>query len=291
METNKNLQIYKRPEIVIPESITGEEKKLIAAFTDVRVSESSAKNAKNILEDSFLVAFDIGGYKLPEGETRDGLDRSVLHIQILSAQCYAELIDRHRNLTLTELKIIITNGARGDYGENHGITAASFSRWIKGYLASKEVEDAKEHYGLLLKKAHEQQYVKREPTAEEYSKRFFVRLNQLFSAHKAKGQINENEGAFYFFELYRERYISLTDEIRLQLKQKAFDILRAKSSPVTAISKWENEIFRIKTEELMSLGVDHPSVTNYAKYLGLLHWFDNLIEMEMEIEDALARDF
>ena len=282
-----NIEIYKRPEVIIPGSITGEEKKLIQAFMDVRVYEASPREIKQAMEDTFLIAFDIGGYKLPEGETRDGRDRAILHLEILSAQCYNELADRHQSLTKAELKMIITNGARGDYGENHGITAAAFSRWVKGYLASKEVEDAKVEYGKLLKQANEARYIKTEPTPEEYSERFLIRLGQLFEIHKNKGSISETEGAFYFYELYRERYITFSDELRLELKQKAWDILRGKNNPDTALSKWEKDVFKAKIEDMKQLGIDHPAVVIHAKYLGLLRWFDDLIEMEVSIADVL----
>lgn len=280
----KKLNFYKRPVVDIPQTITGLERSLIEAFNDKRIHETEKKEVIWLLEDEILKSYFTGGFKRNPDE-----DRALAEDTLLANDCYIFLSDQHRFVTLSEIRIIINNGARGIYGDNFGINPAAFTRWVNKYLSSKEVNDAKEEYGRLLKQRHEETIIRTVPAEAEVEEGRRTVIVKAFKEYQVK-RTYEDYGSYVYDSLDKMKLIPFTKKEKNEFLIQAITTLRVKL--ITKLSLELNKVNRSRLkDQIKELESDEIQFTlelkAEAKRLCLYTFFDILLSEKCNIEDWL----
>lgn len=224
-----------------------------------------------LLRAAISYGYANAGYKSPEG------DELLFQIK----EVVLEIKRSFPTLRETEPLLAIRRGVLHEYGEYMGLSVAVFVHFIRSYSIHNNRIDA-------LKEFHKSELPERlVPTPEEIRRDYITRLNELFHLFKQRKSLSIRECTFYFKQLWRERIIVFEAEITKELKERALkevlgniDLSKAKDSNQAKAMKEHYESIRQNQ-------YTDDKVLNYAKYLGLIKWFEFLEENGQNINDLI----
>lgn len=211
-------------------------------------------------------AYATANYKSPEGDDMLFLIREFL----------LELKRSFPSVRQEEIKLAIHRGVLKEFGEYMGLSVVTFIYFVREYTESRSRIMALLDFNLM------QIPEKTEPTPEEMRAEFIKRLNELFAIFKNGGNIRINEGAFYFDKLYREKIIVFNEDLRAELKERAYEDVINKSKGIK-----KDQDRKIRFNELIEKGREDTEVLTLAKYFGLITWFEFIVETEANINDLI----
>lgn len=251
------------------------DKEVLAAFSSKKIGELEKYTIGDKLNDAITLAYFHLGYTLPdEGE--------LIALQVYLAE-FLKSEPRYQNIHVDEISVAIKRGADNQYGEFFGINPATITGWIKAHVESESRKAAK----LMEQQIKLSQNVKPEPTEEQIREDFIQRLEMLYIFHQTGKEILKTEGSFYFEKLYSSKVIRLTEDQRTKLKQKAYDLLTKAKNPAIAKTKGDHEKMKVEYDSFLKAGIEGNDVKREAMYLGLIQWFTELAEFDMQIRDHI----
>lgn len=248
---------------------------VLQALSSTKILAMSAKEVSSILNSSLSRAYYHLGFAIPEFKEMLAL------ITYLSDFIKSE--KSYENICIDEVTIAIKRGSDKQYGEFFGINPATVTGWIKAFVESESRKAAK----LMQQVIMQNQNVKTEPTPEEQKEAFIQRLEMLYIFHQTGKEIARTEGTWYFEKLWSAGVIRFTDEVRKELKQKAYDKLTASKNPKLSQTKDDYNRLKIVYDVFLKAGLEGNDVKREAMYYGLLMWFDDLKTFEREIRDEI----
>lgn len=211
------------------------------------------------------------GYKLPEG------DEALFQVR----EVMLELQRSFPTLREAEPLLAIRRGVLKEYGDYMGLSVAVFIHFIRQYSINNNRLDAlKEFVKLQLPE-------KLVPTPEEIRADYITRLNELFNNYKQKKNLSPQECSFYFKQLWRERIITFTPEVTKGLKDQALKEVLGNIDFTKAKNMSESKKMRDYYESIRQNSDSDDKVLNYAKYMGLLKWFEFLVETDQTVNDLI----
>lgn len=180
---------------------------IVAKFSEVKASElpinqmeaEIAKLITNILADA--------GFK---SSTDDSV---IIH---LSTRLSEDARSRYKHLTLSEIKMALNSGVRGDYGQFMGINVTTINNWIKAFETCELRKMAMIDYNTRLSAPTQ----KPEPTPEEIENILKTACNKAYEDFKKDGSLPYSCGAIYDY-FKKNKGIVWTKEERAQIEKEA----------------------------------------------------------------------
>lgn len=208
-------------------------------------------------------------------------------VEILAQSFVNELILHFRFLTIDEVKLAVHKGLRKAYGEYYGVSTITFHNWLNAFqMDKKRIE--------TIQLEQKQNEVKKpEPTPEE--KRILIEEGVLrsWNWYKQTKEFNELKGGYHlltcFDYLYDNRVANFTRDQINRFKEEAKKALKEKLTNAKHKAVGNEISIREITKDL-ELIENQPQnilVTNEAKKLALQSFYNDLIEMETDLEELL----
>lgn len=207
-----NLPIHQQ---VAMEAMPEPAKKFIyAKFLEPKASELPVKQMEVEIVTLITNLLVDAGYK-------DSQDKTV--IIHLSTRVNEDMKTRYKHLTLTELKMALNSGVRGDYGQFMGINITTINNWIKAFetceLRKMAIIDYNARLSLPIRKS--------DPSKEEQYKLVADGLKQAIELFKKDGTMPPASNCHVFFNHLKKRgELNITDEERDGYWKKAQEIVK-----------------------------------------------------------------
>lgn len=178
-------------------------------------------------------------------------------------------------LRMSELKLCFKRGYKEEYGKFFGLNNATYFKWVKAYIKSPEMLQAK----AAINKSKELLTKPPEPTPEERDKMVRDGIALCYTRY-VDGMPNNIIPSVFYDYLYRKQLIDFSLEAREKLKLEAYrqitaEQLQLKSTDMTNKHRINNY--------LESLTQNDHDVIFRAKQLALKVWFDELKEKGADI--------
>lgn len=178
-----------------------------AKFMEPKASELPVKQMEVEVATIITNLLVDAGYK-------DSQDQSV--IIHLSTRVQEDIKTRYKHLTVTELKMALNAGVRGDYGQFMGINVTTINNWIKAFeaceLRKMALIDFNTRISLPAKKV--------EPTPEDVEKMLKNACNRAYEDFKTDGTLPYACGVIYDY-FKKHKGIVWTKEQREQIEKEA----------------------------------------------------------------------
>lgn len=274
-------KIKSNSELVVPmvnggvPALSAADKEVLFAFGSLKISEAKIYDIGSKLNDSITKAYYHLGYTLPK-------EQELLALQIYLVDFFkSEKL--YQNVCIDELCIAIKRGSDNQYGEFFGINPATVTGWVKSHVESESRKNAKLMQQQIMLGTTEN----KEPTPYEQKESFITRLEALYSMSKANKYIMPTEAIFYFDKLYKAGVIRLSDKDRNKLKIRAFEDLIPAKNPMSAKDGMEHKKLKNTYEAFLKSSINGDEVRKHAMYLGLMDWFRNLADFDLQIRDEI----
>lgn len=252
---------------------------MVIPSTDMEITKALESRMINSVEPGILFEIFKASitkcYAMVRWEAPTGKEFTLMIDQVMQISK-----SKYGTIRENEVSIALTRGVLKEYGEYMGLSIVSFVNFIKGYLSEESRIKL-----LAIKNTPVEE--DKTPTAAEQTKAFISRLEELFVDYKSNKSIMPTEGAFYFEKLWYAKVIRFTSEQREELKKVAFARIRELKNPKNAKSKHDYNKAKNAFSEFLSSGLESDAVKREAMYLGLLEWFKQLSEFDLQISDEI----
>jgi hypothetical protein len=208
------------------------------------------------------------------------LDKNQLELTI--DELCSDLKKYNSTLSFQEINIAFKNGYKKQYGEFYGLNNATYFAWVNAYAYSVNRSNAKK----AIQAAAEKEKVK--PVISPEEKEYIIEAGALSCfEHYRKTQIIYDLGNVTYDYLNSKELIPFTDEVKKEIyqscKARLIDEQKSKLTDPANIGKHQGIKSAIKEiEENKYL----PAIAE-SKRVALKMYFDQLIQMEIELKDEL----
>lgn len=249
------------------------------------ISKMPLKDAiTNIYDTLCKVLVDTGNGNM---QKQDNVESVLITI---SESVYQLIFDKYKVLTINEFKLACLNGSLGDYGQYFGLNLKTVSDWLKGYNNDENKKKAMAEWNRLIGLVSIQ-----EKTPEQKDAIIVDGLIHYFNEYKKAGLVQKfvlpvNSLCAVFYDNLKEKgLLIITKERKLEMYDKALAEYKADLE-----AKAKDRTVNFKTADIKPLlesiaGNNNKSFANICKRMALLQYFDELIEMDMDIKDILIK--
>lgn len=198
-----------------------------------------------------------------------------------------DLMLNFRFMTMEEIKKAFHFGVRKHYGDYFGLNVVTFHNWVKSYQSDQKRAEAMKLNALNAHTAE-----KKKLTDEEIEKINIEAVLRCWNDYKVRKVFNENNGYHListFEYLFERKIANFTHEQKVEFGKQAKVALNKqllnKKSTVTNQPMSLKDIQ--KDFELIKVP-GNIMVKNESQRIALKYFFDELIEMETDLEELLS---
>lgn len=251
---------------------------LNAIYVHPKIASMPDKDSVNLLITNFInrILFETGAARQYTGA--DGVAELTMLVKLV-----IDMIDKDfPTATLGDLQIALTEGSRGNYGENYGISVNSFYKWMKYYF-NESRRIANFEYQQLLMKHNElmnEKKVNKEFSLDlilsEFDKMkdnesyIFNDYNAIHYDYLFKNKIIIIDSAEKF-SIYNDTKAKLIQQDRHNASEKGFPLLK---DAIKSMNNNEDEVF-------------NSIVILESKKVCLNNWMHDLVESGVELVDLI----
>lgn len=249
------------------------------------ISKMPLKDAITSIYDTLCkVLVDTGNGNM---QKQDNVESVLITI---SESVYQLIFDKYKVLTINEFKLACLNGSLGDYGQYFGLNLKTVSDWLKGYNNDENKKKAMAEWNRLIGLVSIQ-----EKTPEQKDAIIVDGLIHYFNEYKNAGLVQKfvlpvNSLCAVFYDNLKEKgLLIITKERKLEMYDKALAEYKADLE-----AKAKDRTVNFKTADIKPFlesiaGNNNKPFANICKRMALLQYFDELIEMDMDIKDILIK--
>lgn len=195
-------------------------------------------------------------------------------LDFMASELCKDLFCRFKGLTLKEVELALTNGAKGLYGEYYGINIKSFNFFLNEYTFSEERGKALE--AKMSRVAPEKQIsVKGSITEEENERTAYMNALDLFEEYKRTKKCPDHGNVVYNY-LDRLGLINFDTKAKWEMMNEAKKFRekerRGKAATIANV-----------IDQMQEGGV----VVAYAKKIALKRFFGGLVSARKELKTIL----
>lgn len=267
MQTNESLIISEQLSGKICPTLTTQEASIVLASRGAKIKDIKKKEIANVITDLVGASFVVLNQQkmLPE-------DRLILEQQVVG-----DITRDFQNLSLEDIKEAFHLGVRGQFKSKPEdvvfISVATIYSWLRSYKEGMRREAMKKQIEFLNKKEKETKELT-DQEKEEKAKEFLKYCIQAFEEYKTSKSIYDPVNAIYY-ALEGAGVIRFTKERKDKIYAQAIEHLK-----IT-----EDKSFRVLLERGAKEAKTRAKVL--AAQMALKIFFDELIEMEMELKDLI----
>ena len=195
-------------------------------------------------------------------------------LEFMANELCKDLYCRFKGLTLKEVELALSNGAKGLYGEYYGINIRSFNQFLNDYVFSEERRTALEEENIRVD-TKKQIAVKGTRTTEEIEQMDYTNALDLFEEYKRTKECPDYGNVVYNY-LDRLGLIQFSVEEKWQMMDEARNS-RERERKERAVS-----IVNV-IDKMQEGGV----LVVYAKRIALKRYFRGLVENGNELKTIL----
>lgn len=249
--------------------------KYVKAKDSLIISEMEVTDSLKFLIDLITnTQVNIGHVKRAEdGEANLSIAENLLNI----------IKSKYQSLTIDELKLAVLSGSISEYGEYTTFSLKTISDWIKGYLNDINKKLAMSEWNKLIDMVQIRKY-----TDEQKQQIIVDGCLHAFKDYKENNLVIPVDylcSVFYDY-LKNKELINFT----LERKGKIYDeALRIYKSGMDSNKKIDKDIYGliIQTISNKKTSQENRSFVNLGKRIGLLMYFNDLLETETELTDLI----
>lgn len=209
-------------------------------------------------------------------------DDSEANLQI-AENLFNLIKSKYQSLTVDELKLAVLSGSISEYGEYTTFSLKTLSDWIKGYLNDINKKHAMSEWNKAIDLANS-----KEKTPEEKEAIIIHGCLHAFNDYKANSLVIPVDylcSVFYDY-LKSKGLINFTLDRKGEIYDKALEIYKKGLDNSKQINK---DIYGsiIQTISNKKTSQQNRSFVNLGKRIGLLMYFDDLLETETELTDLI----
>ncbi|MND77475.1 hypothetical protein D3C80_691560 [compost metagenome] len=208
-------------------------------------------------------------------------------VSILGQRFANELKLHFRFLTIDEVKLAVHKGLRKAYGEYYGVSTITFHNWLSAFqMDKKRIETIQ-----LEQKQNEPK--KPELTPEEQKSIIEEGVLRSWNWYKKTKEFNELKGGYHtltcFDYLHDNKIANFTYEQKVKFGKEARKNVKERLTK-ERLKAVGNEVSLREIANDLKIVENEPKsilVINEAKKLALQSFYNELIEMEVDLEDLL----
>lgn len=243
-------------------SLTQSDKDLAVCFIGAKLKEYDEVLLKAIVHDLILLTYKNVGFEYKEDFVNDTIDSFIKDLQTFAG-----------TITYNELEYAFKNGYMHKYGSFIGLNNSTYWKWVNTYM--QDLRRVKLRQILFsVKPQPEQKKISNEEAVEIIRKG----IVEKFNTFKSTGNFMDAGNVAYKY-LKEKGKINLSDHTKTVILKEVKDRLRQE-----ALQERGTKPLKKALEDAL----DQSRISIEVKKVALKKYFQNLIEMGIDIEEELG---